>query len=427
MSVTGHPRAPYEPRTAELARGRFQASRSARRVAIRTVLAFVLAAAGAAFSDDHDRPVVQVRMREQGDCHAGRMSWYGRSLNDASCDFIVLATVVSVGESVSSDGSESTDHLGVVQVDSILACPVGLQGQAFAIRTITGGSFSGLQAGDRAIVLLTLFEGQYAIPDYFHTNCGLGIRLPRKPLDGFDERQYLDLVISGRLGLLDQLPDDEVRLCLQVDAEGFYKVVVSRLEGEREESQRGYERAASGQEAAAARATAGAEMTSAVSRLAALWVGTEWDFNGMAEIPLTGSIACGYFVSTVLRDAGLRLERIRLAQQASEHIIKSLASEEHIRRFSNAPIDQFVDSVLEWGRGLYVVGLDIHTGFVIHDADGVHFVHSSYLEPQMVIWESALESPILRSSHYRVLGKLSEDAQLIRKWLHGEQIVTVTN
>ena len=39
------------------------------------------------------------------------------------------------------------------------------------------------------------------------------------------------------------------------------------------------------------------------------WIGTKWDFNGISEKPQQGNIACGYFVTTVLRDAGLNLAR----------------------------------------------------------------------------------------------------------------------
>ena len=31
------------------------------------------------------------------------------------------------------------------------------------------------------------------------------------------------------------------------------------------------------------------------------WYGTKWSFDGYSEIPKSGSIACGYFVSTSLR------------------------------------------------------------------------------------------------------------------------------
>lgn len=61
---------------------------------------------------------------------------------------------------------------------------------------------------------------------------------------------------------------------------------------------------------------AGDVFREAVARdIAPFWYGTPWDFNGTTEQPGTGAIACGYFVTTVLRDAGVQLERVRLAQQ----------------------------------------------------------------------------------------------------------------
>lgn len=41
-----------------------------------------------------------------------------------------------------------------------------------------------------------------------------------------------------------------------------------------------------------------------IDSLMPCWYGTPWDFNGCTTEPGKGSIACGYFVSTVLRDAG---------------------------------------------------------------------------------------------------------------------------
>ena len=45
------------------------------------------------------------------------------------------------------------------------------------------------------------------------------------------------------------------------------------------------------------------------------WYGTEWDFNGYTSQPQKGKIACGYFVSTTLRDMGLNLNRYELAKK----------------------------------------------------------------------------------------------------------------
>lgn len=155
------------------------------------------------------------------------------------------------------------------------------------------------------------------------------------------------------------------------------------------------------------------------------WYGTDWDFNGTTETPREGKIACGYFVTTVLRDAGLRLSRVSLAQQASENIIKSLTTAPFIKRFHNASIEKFVDEVKTSGAGLYVVGLDIHVGFILNNGEEIYFIHSSYVEPSEVIRENAVKSPILSSSRYRVIGKISADDQLITKWLNQTAIPTL--
>ena len=156
------------------------------------------------------------------------------------------------------------------------------------------------------------------------------------------------------------------------------------------------------------------------------WYGTGWDFNGTTETPGQGKIACGYFVSTVLRDAGLKVQRAKMAQQASENIILSLTTDPHIKRFRNVPISDFVQAVQQWGPGLYVVGLDIHTGFILNVDGDVYFIHSSYVDPYSVVKERALDSKILASSRYRVLGKLTADDALILKWLTGDPVITRT-
>lgn len=154
------------------------------------------------------------------------------------------------------------------------------------------------------------------------------------------------------------------------------------------------------------------------------WYGTAWDFNGTTEVPRQGKIACGYFVTTVLRDAGWKVQRARLAQQASENIVLSLTSEPYIKRFRRIAIDDFIRTVKEWGAGIYVVGLDIHTGFIVNSGDEVYFVHASYGEPLAVVKERALDSKILQASKYRVLGRITADDEFIAKWLLRKEIVT---
>jgi len=148
------------------------------------------------------------------------------------------------------------------------------------------------------------------------------------------------------------------------------------------------------------------------------WYGTPWDFNVTTQVPNEGAVVYGYFVTTILKHTGFNLERVRLAQQASELIIKNLTSENFIKCFSNTPIKRFVEKIKLMGRGLYVVGLDIHTGFILCDTKGVFFIHSSYeSSPLCVIKELGIESNILVQSRYRVIGKISDDFELIKKWI----------
>jgi hypothetical protein len=82
-----------------------------------------------------------------------------------------------------------------------------------------------------------------------------------------------------------------------------------------------------------------------------------------------------------------------------------------------------LNAVEDWGEGLYVVGLDIHVGFIVNAGGEVYFIHSSYVEPYAVVKEKAIESKILATSKYRVLGKISADHAFIEKWLLSKEIV----
>jgi hypothetical protein len=206
-----------------------------------------------------------------------------------------------------------------------------------------------------------------------------------------------------------------------------YNDVIASLEAKRATLALRYQRAAS--------ATGQADIIAEARNLVTLsiyneifpsWYGTAWDFNGTTEVPRQGKIACGYFVTTVLRDAGWRLQRARLAQQASENIIMSLTTDSYVKRFRRVAIHDFVSAVEKWGAGIYVVGLDIHTGFIVNTGENVYFIHSSYVEPYAVVREKAIESKILEASKYRVLGKVTDDDLFIKKWLLRQEIATRT-
>lgn len=152
------------------------------------------------------------------------------------------------------------------------------------------------------------------------------------------------------------------------------------------------------------------------------WFGTPWAFYGTSTVPQQGTIACGYFVSTVLQQAGFQVERVHLAQQASEYIVKTFAPESTLRRFrSGSSLD-----VVSWLRtqddGLYTVGLDQHTGFVVKRGSQVEFCHSSYGDPPAVQCNDALVDPAF-VSRYHIVGPVFTDA-VLDAWLEGRPLRT---
>jgi hypothetical protein len=163
-------------------------------------------------------------------------------------------------------------------------------------------------------------------------------------------------------------------------------------------------------------------LTALDSTIFPAWEGTPWDFYGTSWEPRQGHIACGYFVTTTLRQSGLKLQRTLLAKQASEVIIKNLTSEQYIRRYYRVSQADFVRHVRGLGPGLYVVGLDFHVAFLrVSEGGAVQMVHSTYLGPATVVREAAETSAAL-ASKYRVVGKVSADDAFIRRWLLGQPL-----
>ncbi|MFM7181776.1 MAG: hypothetical protein ACKO2G_09990 [Verrucomicrobiales bacterium] len=152
------------------------------------------------------------------------------------------------------------------------------------------------------------------------------------------------------------------------------------------------------------------------------WIGTPWDFNGVSQKPGEGAIACGYFVSTLLRDAGFRVERAKLGQQASQIIIKTMTADEQIKITSNSSMENMVQVFNNRGDGLYIVGLDSHAGFVVVKGDAMTFVHSSYYTPPRAVCSEPIQgkNPFADSA-YRVIGKIPGD-EAVRRWIKGEAI-----
>lgn len=152
------------------------------------------------------------------------------------------------------------------------------------------------------------------------------------------------------------------------------------------------------------------------------WLGTPWDFNGIASGPGEDAVACGYFVSTVLRDAGFRVHRYHLAQQPSGNIMRSFLPRAACKLTVGMEYEAFADALEAAEPGVYIVGLDTHVGFVVVGQGEFRFIHSSGSRPWAVVDESRADARVLSSSNWRMLGHLTADREVLRKWLAGTRI-----
>jgi hypothetical protein len=150
------------------------------------------------------------------------------------------------------------------------------------------------------------------------------------------------------------------------------------------------------------------------------WYGTPWDFNGTTRTPGTGTIACGYFVNTVLQDAGFRLPRIKWSQMAAEPI--TVKTCHRIKRFRDRPLEEVITYIKQQGDGLYKVGLDNHVGFIVARQGVVRFVHSNYYQREVGVMSEPLDGPNpLAHSRYRIVGSLLGDAMMVA-WITGKDL-----
>lgn len=204
-----------------------------------------------------------------------------------------------------------------------------------------------------------------------------------------------------------------------------YPAAKQRLEAQRATLARKLETARGAKEKTAALAAARAELLAEYdASLFPAWYGTKWDFNGTSQSPGEGLIACGYFVTTLLRDAGFGVQRVKLAQQSAENIVKSLVPAEKTLRFRELENAEVVKRIREaQGEGLYVIGMDYHVAYLRLTASEAKLCHSAYLEPAHVVCEDAATAGGM-VSRYHVAGPLFSDAQLVA-WAHGEPIRTV--
>jgi hypothetical protein len=137
------------------------------------------------------------------------------------------------------------------------------------------------------------------------------------------------------------------------------------------------------------------------------WYDTEWDYNGTTLEPRKGKIACGYFVTTTLKQLGLNIDRVFLAQQASSVLIKEVCDGPSIKIFTNGNYKKMKDYVKKYNGNIFIAGLDNHVGFIVREEGELYFIHSSGISPYKVVKDKMDESGLIVNSKYHMVGHLN--------------------
>jgi hypothetical protein len=206
-----------------------------------------------------------------------------------------------------------------------------------------------------------------------------------------------------------------------------YEVLKSEAERWRADYAERYRKARTTEERNAIEHEARAFLEQVLPAMMRCWLGTPWDFNGTAATPGGGKIACGYFVATVIKDAGFQVDRYQLAQQASGGIIHSFIPKDSCSLIVGKPYETFLSEVGTMEPGIYIVGLDSHVAFLVKSQNDIRFIHSSGSMPWRVVDENRDEAGALQRSQWRMLGNFTACPDAIRTWLNRKDVKVCRN
>jgi hypothetical protein len=156
-----------------------------------------------------------------------------------------------------------------------------------------------------------------------------------------------------------------------------------------------------------------------VDKIIPHWYGTPWSFGGHTAMPNQGEIACGYFISTTLRDMGINLNRYELAQKSPIDEAKMISCGSVINKVvQDTPEKAFEEIDFLTKEGLYFIGFDEgHVGYLLKREGELFLIHSNYLSPVSVCMETLKESRVFKSFTKFHLVAISHNDTLLQRWL----------
>lgn len=155
------------------------------------------------------------------------------------------------------------------------------------------------------------------------------------------------------------------------------------------------------------------------------WYGTPWSFGGHTEVPNQGKIACGYFISTTLRDMGVKLNRYTLAQKSPIDEAKMISCGSEIKSVvQETPENALAEIDRLTHEGLYFIGFDEgHVGYLLKRDGELLLIHSNYFSPVSVCMEKLNESRVFTKFKKFHLVAISHNETLLQRWLENGTVL----
>ena len=162
-----------------------------------------------------------------------------------------------------------------------------------------------------------------------------------------------------------------------------------------------------------------------VDKIIPYWYGTPWSFEGHTAVPNQGNIACGYFISTTLRDMGLKINRYKLAQKSPFDEAKTISCGIDIQSIAHEKTEKAFEEIDRLTQeGLYFIGFDKgHVGYLLKRKGQLFLIHSNYFSPGLVCMEPFEKSRAFKSFSKFYLVDISNNDILIKHWLDNRTVL----
>lgn len=156
-----------------------------------------------------------------------------------------------------------------------------------------------------------------------------------------------------------------------------------------------------------------------VDKIIPHWYGTPWSFGGHTATPNQGEIACGYFISTTLRDMGIKLNRYTLAQKSPIDEAKMISCGSEIQNVDAETSEKaFAELDKLTKEGIYFIGFDQgHVGYLLKREGELWLIHSNYFSPISVCMEMLKDARVFKRFTKFHLVAISNNEALLQRWL----------